>query len=311
LATIKKLSKLFRALSEQSVASAATIADEIVADEENKGHRTAAKILKGSLRPNGRTMHALPPYAISNAVSTILPAALVRLRETNRLQDVQLRSTVKRDLEDILSEWKYSDLLDKKKIGRRTKLAFYGPPGCGKSLTALALGNELKLPVYLVRFDAVIGSFLGQTAIHLRELFQFAGSTPCILLFDEIDALARRRGNPSDVGELDRIVIAFMQELEHSTPRGLIIATSNLPEHLDDAIWRRFDATMEFAKPTKVELRKFGTQVARSFGILLNKRARTLIARARSYAEAEGAIRADARRRIIQRRVNSNGKVPR
>ena len=95
-------------------------------------------------------------------------------------------------------------------------------------MTAQALANALRLPLYVVRFDSVIGSYLGQTAVHLREIFQYAETAQSVLLFDEIDALGKRRGHPSDVGELDRIVIALMQELEFSESKGLIIATSNL-----------------------------------------------------------------------------------
>src|SRR5208283_5165649 len=119
------------------------------------------------------------------------------------------------------------------------KILLHGPPGCGKSLTARAIGHELSLPVYTLRFNAIVGAFLGQTAQRLRQLFEFASTTSCVLLIDEIDALGKRRGNPMDVGELDRIVISLLQELEHSEPKGLLIAASNLARSLDEALWRR------------------------------------------------------------------------
>jgi len=72
-----------------------------------------------------------------------------------------------------------------------------------------------------------------------------------------IDALGKRRGNPSDVGELDRIVIALMQELELSKIPGLVIATSNMPGSLDNALWRRFDLALSFAAPNKSEISHF------------------------------------------------------
>ncbi len=134
------------------------------------------------------------------------------------LAAVTLPSATREELARLNLEWYHRVRLMERGIARRTKLLFHGPPGCGKSLTASALAKELQLPVYLVRFDAVIGAYLGQTAIHLRQLFHFAETTPCVLLFDELDALGKRRGNPTDVGELDRIAIALMQELEHTTP---------------------------------------------------------------------------------------------
>lgn len=294
--TIKKLSSLFRALAEQRVDSASSIAEEIVKEEEQKGHHSAARALRGSLRQDGVGAR---PSAPTQIASTILPSALVRLGGDIRLDDVRLRTNARAELQHVVIEWRNAKLLESKKLGRRSKLAFFGPSGCGKSLAAQALGNELSVPTYLVRFDAVIGAYLGQTAIHLRELFRFANTTPCVLLFDEVDALGKRRGNPLDVGELDRIVIAFMQELEHSHPRGLIVATSNLPTHLDDALWRRFDLAVEFAKPTRSELCKFGKDVAAQYKLANTSVLNGSVGKANSYAEAEAIVRAASRRELL------------
>lgn len=180
-----------------------------------------------------------------------------------------------------------------------SRLLFQGPPGCGKSLTAKALGLALSLPTYIVRFDGVIGAYLGQTAIHLRELFRFAERTACVLMFEEVDALAKRRGNPMDVGELDRIVIAFMQELEHSVPAGMVIATSNLPAQLDPALWRRFDLILEFPSPTRRELISFAARLAQKHTLTHASKVDNRSGKAKSYAEAERLIEAEARSRIL------------
>jgi len=172
-----------------------------------------------------------------------------------------------------------------------------GPPGCGKSFTAQAIANELGLPHYTVRFDAVIGAYLGQTAIHLRELFRFASNNPCVLLFDEIDALGKQRGNPLDVGELDRIVIALMQELEFSETQGIVIATSNLPENLDRALWRRFDLILHFPKPTKSELAGYTKRIRAKFG--LKRRLVKRGVKTGTYADAEKHVEAEARRNAL------------
>ena len=198
-----------------------------------------------------------------------------------------LKPASRTEFAKLVREWQHSRELTALNIRRRSRLFFFGPPGCGKSLTAHALGRELSLPTYVVRFDAVIGAYLGQTALHLRELFHFAEQAPCVLVFDEVDALAKQRGNPLDVGELDRIVISFMQELEHSQAKGVIIATSNLPNHLDKALWRRFDLALEFPKPNHAELRSFVLKKARKSGLSLSRSQLRLFLRAQSYAEAE------------------------
>jgi AAA+ superfamily predicted ATPase len=152
----------------------------------------------------------------------------------------------------------------------------------------------------MIRFDAVIGAFLGQTAIHLRQIFHFAETTPCVLLLDELDALGKRRGNPLDVGELDRIVISLLQELEHSRPIGIIVGTTNLSKHLDDALWRRFDLDLLFKAPTKSLLRGFINRIAKQKRITLRPAVIRRALLSPSFAAAEKVVLAEARRHILQ-----------
>jgi SpoVK/Ycf46/Vps4 family AAA+-type ATPase len=217
------------------------------------------------------------------------------------LNDVTLRQATRRALETLIVETQNGALLSSKGIRRRSKLLFVGPPGCGKSFTAQAIANELNLPLFVVRFDAVIGSFLGQTAIHLREIFRFASSTPCVLLFDEIDALGKQRGSHLDVGELDRIVIALMQELEFLQTNGVVIATSNLPNNLDRALWRRFDLVLHFPVPNKTELTAYVRKVSAKFGLRPSQVAQRQIATTRTFADAEKLIEAEARRVVLEK----------
>ncbi len=161
------------------------------------------------------------------------------------------------------------------------------------------LARTFHLPLYVVRFDSVIGSYLGQTAVHLRELFEYARKAESVLLFDEIDALGKRRGHPSDVGELDRIVIALMQELEFSESKGLLIATSNLPQSLDIALWRRFDLAIEFPKPTRAALTRFAREKQETYGLSLRPKLLQQAAALPSFADAARFIEDDARRRTL------------
>ena len=297
MATTRQLTDLFRALALDDLRSARIIADGICRSSEEAGHRSAARALRGALsaQRNGRRS----PAGVGAQVASIASSALVQLRSDKTLNDVTLASNIRAQLTEVVSEYEAKDVLETHGLPRRTKLILHGPPGSGKSLTALALANALGLPVFMVRFDALIGAFLGQTAGHLRQVFQFAEVTPCVLLLDEIDALGKQRGNPLDVGELDRIVIALMQELEHSVPKGLIVATSNLARHLDDALWRRFDLVLRFKKPTTAQLRNFVIRKTADLGI---KPSAALIRSAAkgSYAAAEQVLLAAARRRLLQ-----------
>jgi SpoVK/Ycf46/Vps4 family AAA+-type ATPase len=296
--TTRKLSELFRAIASDDFTRAASVAAEICKAEERKGHRSAARLLRGALHSNGVSASRSDRLNFQSHASNagILSTALVSLPAEPSLQDVVLVPAARRLLDSILTEWKNREALQRHRLDPRSKLLFHGTPGCGKSLTARAVAHELQIPIYVVRFDAIIGAYLGQTAIHLRQLFHFAEVTPCVLLLDELDALGKRRGNPLDVGELDRIVIALMQELEHSRPQGIIIGTSNLPKHLDDALWRRFDVALAFNAPTKSALSSFAKRVAASFHVPLGRDVLRKAVTAKSFADAESIVIAEARR---------------
>ena len=293
MSTVDKLTALFRAISMKDWSSVETAAKAIVAHQDDKGHHAAARTLRGALVSNG--VSRLQPVngespLVAGAVSALLP-----LREQIDLADVRLRPKARDELQKVISEWQHRDRLLACNLEARHRLLFYGPPGCGKSMTASALGTALGLPVYVVRFDAIITSYLGQTAVNLRQLFQFAERDPCVLLIDELDALGRRRGDRMDVGELDRIVIALMQALEHSHPTGLIIATCNLPDELDRALWRLFDVSIEFPLPTKAELSSFARSRAANLNLRWTQSLRRHFEKRISYADAETFLAAEAR----------------
>ena len=299
--TIRQLARLFQALSTKDLESAEQIARQIASQEEEKGHRSAAQLLRGSLQSNGIRGHRAPePISGILTNGNLLEAALSRSQSSTQMKDVMLRPTCRAALEALVNETRHGAYLASKGIRRRSKLLFVGPPGCGKSFTAQAIANELRLPHYIVRFDAVIGAYLGQTAMHLRELFRFASNNSCVLLFDEIDALGKQRGSPLDVGELDRIVIALMQELEFSETKGVVIATSNLPENLDRALWRRFDLVLHFPKPTKNELAAYTRGITAKFGLKRHVAALKRLTEARTYADAEKLVEAEARRIALE-----------
>lgn len=297
--SVTQLAKLFRAISTGDLSSAHDIADDLARNERRKGHHTAAQLLAGSLKPNGMRGHGDPQLAHELHGDGLLRAALSQRAEPTRLNDVMMSPECRSELQTVIKEMRHAAALRSKGIRRRSKMIFTGPPGCGKSLTGQAIANELRMPLYVVRFDAVIGAYLGQTAAHLRELFRFAAENACVLLFDEIDALGKRRGNPLDVGELDRIVISLMQELELSETRGIIIATSNLPQNLDPALWRRFDLAVLFPAPKKHQLRAFITRVATRYHLRLTTSLRKAALGAASYADAEKLIEAAARTIVL------------
>jgi SpoVK/Ycf46/Vps4 family AAA+-type ATPase len=301
MASVSELDRLFRAIARGDLRSAKDLAADIASSEARRRHHTAADQLRGALTVDGASPHQNGSSTGTTPRVALLASALTPLPTDVALSSVVLRNSMRAEVQELLAEWRMRALLQSRGVDRRTRLLFVGPPGCGKTLCARALATESKLPCLVVRFDAVIGSFLGQTASHLRQLFDFASAQPCVLVLDEIDALGRSRGNLMDVGELDRVVIALLQELEHAHPQGWIVATSNLPERLDAALWRRFDLLLRFPRPSKRELVAYAKSLAKSRRVKIAHRL-DAIQKAASYADVVGIVNAEARRLIIRSR---------
>ena len=295
---IRDLRRLFEAIASQDWTNAISLAREIAKVEAKRGNHTAARTLESALSTAG-TSFAMP--------TAMLNLGLMKMTSNATLGDVTLTTKAREQLTYLIREHKYAHELLKAGFEPSKTLILSGPPGTGKTLTAKALANELNLPLFIVRIDSVIGSYLGQTASNLRQLFQFAEQTSCVLLFDELDALGKSRGSRMDVGELDRIVIALMQELELSRPLGIVIATSNLPEAIDRALWRRFDLHIEYPKAKKEQLRAFSRKLARKYE---SRPPLSLLAQAEcssNFAEAEKFVIGHYRIKLLSEMGDSNG----
>lgn len=294
----RDLRRLFEAIAGQEWASAIALARDIAKAEAKRGNHTAARTLEGALSATGTSL-ATP--------TAMLNLGLMKMTASTRLCDVTIPAKAKEQLTRLLREHNHADELLKAGFEASRTVILSGPPGTGKTLTAKAIANELNLPLFVVRIDAVIGSYLGQTASNLRQLFQFAEQTSCVLLFDELDALGKSRGSRMDIGELDRIVIALMQELELSKPLGIVIATSNLPEAIDRALWRRFDLHIEYPKARKEQLRAFSRKLASKYE---NKPPLSLLShaeRSSNFAEAEKVVIDHYRSKLLSKLGDPNG----
>jgi len=125
----------------------------------------------------------------------------------------------------------------------------FGPPGCGKTQLAKFIAAELGLPLITARVDGLISSYLGSTAKNLRLLFEHAMSRPCVLFLDEVDALAKMRDDSKELGELKRVVISLVQNIDAMGKDHVLIAATNHEHLLDPAIWRRFAYKLHLKEP--------------------------------------------------------------
>jgi len=294
---ISDLSNLFQALSSEDWRGARVAADAIASGEERAGHHSAATRLRGALSSTGPRADA-EPGAIGIPTLVAMPDMLSRLPEAS-LSDIELTNAGRKAVTEILKEHRHRSKLLAHDLRPRSRLFFFGPPGCGKTLTARALGTALDVPTFVVRFDALVGSYLGQTSIRLREVFRFAESHPSVIVLDEIDAVGRQRGRTADVGEMDRIVISLMQQLELVQPATMLIAASNLVGHLDPALLRRFDIALEFPQPSRAHLVKFAENHAKARGLKVTRGLRTHVAKTQTFADVEKLLESEQRRTLL------------
>jgi SpoVK/Ycf46/Vps4 family AAA+-type ATPase len=140
-----------------------------------------------------------------------------------------------------------------------------GPPGTGKTSLAETIAEAIAVPLFVVRYEAIIGSYLGETAARLKRVFEYARTTPCVLFFDEFDAIGKERGDIHETGEIKRVVTSLLMQVDDLPSYTIVIGATNHAELLDRASWRRFQLRLSLPMPTQMALTKYVESFARRF----------------------------------------------
>ena len=259
--------------------------EALAADERAKNHTILADRLLAQLQAdNGRSGRPAPLPSRSAAGSLVAETVPSR-----RLEDLILPAEADETLRELVAEQHRADLLRSYGLEPRNRVLLAGPPGNGKTTLAEALAYALHVPLLSVRYESVIGSYLGETAQRIAQVFEHAGSRRCVLFFDEFDSVGKERGDVHETGEIKRVVSSLLLRIDAVPSYVVVVTASNHPELLDRAVWRRFQIRLELPSPTQGRIEEWFGRFENRHGQPLGLSPRSLAQRLRglSFAEVE------------------------
>ena len=275
-----------------------TTVEALVADERAKSHHSLADRLQRAIQ----TVAVTPPSLTTSSLAQGSGRdTILELTPQTRLDDLVLTLPARAGGKQLVEEHMRSDVLRAHGYEPRHRVLLSGPPGNGKTSYAEALAEALALPFFIVRYDALIGSYLGETNSRLRKLFDYIRTQPCVLFFDEFDAIGKERGDTHETGEIKRVVSFLLMQIDQLPSYVLTIAATNHAELLDSAVWRRFQMRIDFPAPQQKDIATFLQRIIKTWTEKPTLSAETLADRlgAMSYAEARDFCQNVRRRRIL------------
>ena len=270
--------------------------EAIIAEERSKQHHVLADRLSGALSPG---MNGAAQSVSENVVRARDFVAEIHPRK--KMDDLVLPETVRLGCSQLVEEQQRADLLRASGLEPRHSVLLAGPPGNGKTSLAEAIAESLSVPLFVVRYDLMIGSFLGETATRLKKVLDYARTTPCVLFFDEFDSIGKERGDKHETGEIKRVVSSLLMQIDDLPSYTVVIAATNHSELLDRAVWRRFQFRFSLPQPTPAQVARYVSLVLGRFGVFRSVNSTTIARRlgSVSYGEAEQFCLDVVRRHVL------------
>ena len=267
----------------------------LAANERAAGHVRSAQALEGAL--GRRTLSVRAEDAV---VRERKVAELVReTRPARGLAAMRLEPETRRALEEVVEEQGARAALHAAGLSARHRVLLIGPPGNGKTMAAGALAHALEVPLVTVRYERVVGRFLGETGARVGQIAEAVAGARCVLFFDEFETLGKERGDSAETGEIKRVAATMLLELDALSDNVVVVAATNHAEMLDRAAWRRFEVRLTLPGPTEEQAHAaIRTVVAEACGAAPAPGGLATLARTTSWAEIE-ALGDDIRRRRV------------
>jgi SpoVK/Ycf46/Vps4 family AAA+-type ATPase len=278
-----------------------TLVEAIIAEERANQHHVVASRLTELITTSGSVQQLRP-----NAVGEELAELVLDVTPRRRLEGLRLADPVRELVGELIEEHQRSELLRSHNLDPRNRVLLEGPPGNGKTSLAEAIASESALPFFVVRYEGVVSSFLGETATRLDRIFEFVRMRRCVLFFDEFDAIAKERSDTHETGEIKRVVSTLLLQIDRLPAHVIVVAATNHAELLDRAAWRRFQMKITLPAPTRADATEFLQTLQERYGGL-GLASRTLADKlaGASYADLED-FALDVRRRAVLEMSSAN-----
>lgn len=271
------------------------LVEAIIAEERNNQHHLVADRLSELITTSG-TQRLLSRDDSAQEVADLIQEIVPK----RRLSEVQMAPAIAAAISEIIEEHHRSELLRSHGLEPRNRILLEGPPGNGKTSLAEAIAAELMVPFYVVRYEGVVSSFLGETTSRLDHVFEFARTRRCVLFFDEFDTIAKERADAHETGEIKRVVSTLLLQIDRLPSHVVAICATNHGELLDRAAWRRFQLRLALEPPSRTQATEFLERLRVRLGGSLGQAPRTLADKlaGASYAEIE-EFAVDVMRRYV------------
>jgi len=283
-----------------------TTVEAMAAEERAKHHHQLANKLEENLRATAAPARSTE---IVRAFDGGHGGLLYEIEPRRTMTSLFLEQATQQAFGELIEEQQRKDVLRSYGLEPRHRLLLSGPPGNGKTSVAEAIATALLVPLFVVRYEAVIGSFLGETSSRLKRLFDFVRTHQCVLFFDEFDTLGKERGDTHETGEIKRVVSSLLLQIDSLPSHVLVITATNHAELLDRAVWRRFQLRLLLPAPSTSQKEQWFVRFQEVVGESLGISPKTLATRlaASSFSDLEQFC-SDIHRRFVLALPSANLK---